>query len=145
VGSRAPHGGARGGSPDRRRRADGAPGEGARGGSPDGRRRAGGAPGGGDRVDGDRGLYRRRDSPSPDWYHGRRMAQAIVRDIGPGGGWPTLTKTNYVEWVEVMRVRLQVRQMWEAVQYGNVDYHEDRRALDALIAAVPSEMQFSLS
>jgi hypothetical protein len=84
----------------------GAPGEGARGGSPDGRRHAGGAPGGGDRVDGDRGLYRRHDSPSPDRYHGRRMAQAIVRDISPGGGWPTLTKTNYVEWAAVMRVRL---------------------------------------
>jgi hypothetical protein len=35
--------------------------------------------------------------------------------------------------------------MWEAVQYGDVDYYEDRRALDALIAAVPPEMQFSLS
>jgi hypothetical protein len=44
-----------------------------------------------------------------------------------------------------MRVRLQVRQMWETVRYDDVDYHEDRRALDALIAAVPSEMQFSLS
>jgi hypothetical protein len=69
-----PHGGARGGSPDRRRRANDAPGEGARGGSPDGRRHAGGAPGGGDRVDGDRGLYRWRDSPSPDQYHGHHMA-----------------------------------------------------------------------
>ena len=44
-----------------------------------------------------------------------------------------------------MRVRLQVRHMWEAVHYGDVDYYEDRRALDALLAAVPSEMQFSLS
>jgi hypothetical protein len=35
--------------------------------------------------------------------------------------------------------------MWEVVRYGNVDYYEDRRALDALIAAVPPEMQFSLS
>jgi hypothetical protein len=35
--------------------------------------------------------------------------------------------------------------MWEAVRYGEVDYHEDHRALDALIAAVPPEMQFSLS
>jgi hypothetical protein len=137
-----PHGGARGGNPDRRRRAAG---EGARGGSPDGRRRAGGAPGGGDRVDGDRGLYRRHGSPSPDRYHGRHMAQAIVRDIGPGVGRPTLTKTNYIEWAALMRVRLQVRQMWEAVRYGDVDYHEDRRALDALIAAVTPEMQFSLS
>jgi phenylalanine-4-hydroxylase len=45
----------------------------------------------------------------------------------------------------MMRVRLQVRHMWEAVQYGDVDYYKDRRALDALIAAVPIEMQFSLS
>ena len=44
-----------------------------------------------------------------------------------------------------MKVRLQVRRMWEAVQDSNVDHLEDRRALDALIAAVPPEMQFSLS
>ena len=69
----------------------------------------------------------------------------MVRDVGPGGGWPILTKTNYVEWAAVMRVRLQVRHMWDAVQYDGVDYDEDRRALDALIAAVPPEMQFSLS
>jgi hypothetical protein len=35
--------------------------------------------------------------------------------------------------------------MWEAIQYNDVDYDEDRRALDALVAAVPPEMQFSLS
>jgi hypothetical protein len=35
--------------------------------------------------------------------------------------------------------------MWEAVRYDDVDYHEDRRALDTLIAAVPPDMQFSLS
>jgi hypothetical protein len=35
--------------------------------------------------------------------------------------------------------------MWEEVRYGDVDYYEDLRALDALIAAVLSEMQFSLS
>jgi hypothetical protein len=35
--------------------------------------------------------------------------------------------------------------MWDVVQYGDVDYYEDRQALDALIAAVPPEMQFSLS
>jgi hypothetical protein len=35
--------------------------------------------------------------------------------------------------------------MWDAVWYGDVDYDQDRRALDALIAAVPPEMQFSLT
>jgi hypothetical protein len=44
-------------------------------------------------VDGDHGLYRRRDTPSPDRYHGHRVIQAIIRDAGPSGGWPTLTKT----------------------------------------------------
>jgi hypothetical protein len=125
------------------------------GGAPDGGARGGCVPDGGggpdrrgradSRVDGDRGLYRWCDSPSPNRYHGHHGIQAIIRDIGPDGGWPTLTKTNYVEWATVMRVRLQVRHMWEAVRYGDVDYYEDRWALDALIAAVPSEMQFSLS
>jgi hypothetical protein len=99
--------GRRGGSPDEHGRARGAPGRGARGGhvpdgggSPDRRRRAGGW------VDGDHGLYRRCGSPSPDRYHGHYGIQAIVRDVRPGGGWPTLTMTNYIEWAAVMRVRL---------------------------------------
>jgi hypothetical protein len=109
------------------------------GGNPDRRGRTDGW------VDGNHGLYRRRGSPSPDRYHGYHGIQTIVRDVGPDGGWPTLTKINYVEWAAVMRVRLQVRHMWEVVRYGDVDYYEDQRALNALIAAVPSEMQFSLS
>jgi hypothetical protein len=44
-----------------------------------------------------------------------------------------------------MKVKLQVRHMWEAVRYGDVDYDADRRALDALITAAPPEMQFTLS
>jgi phenylalanine-4-hydroxylase len=44
-----------------------------------------------------------------------------------------------------MRVRLQVRHMWEAIRYGDVDNYEDQRVLDALIAAIPPETQFSLS
>jgi hypothetical protein len=135
-----------GGSPDGRGRVGDASGGSARGGraldgggSPDRRGRAGGW------VDGDRGLYRRCGSPSPDRYHGHRGIQAVVRDVGLGVGWPTLTKTIYVEWVAVMRIRLQVQHMWEAVRYGDIDYYEDRRALDGLIAAVPPEMQFSLS
>jgi hypothetical protein len=79
--------GRRGGSPDWRRRAGSAPGGGARGnsvsdggGSPDRRGCVGGW------VDGDRDLYRRRGSSSPDRYHGHHGIQTIVRDVGPGGG-----------------------------------------------------------
>jgi hypothetical protein len=43
-----------------------------------------------------------------------------------------------------MRVRLQVWHMWEAVRYSDIDYYEDRQALDALIATVPPEMQLVL-
>ena len=38
---------------------------------------------------------------SPDRYRGYHGLQAVVRDVGLGGGWPTLTKTNYVEWAAV--------------------------------------------
>jgi hypothetical protein len=118
--------GRRGGSPNERRCAGGAPGKGAHDGrAPDG----GGSPGRRGRangwVDGDHDLYRRRGSPSPDRYHGHHGIQAIVRDVGPDSGWPTLTKINYVKWVVVMRVWLQVRHMSEAVRYGDVDYYED--------------------
>jgi hypothetical protein len=91
-------------------------------------------------INGDCDLYKRRGSPSSDRYYGHRGIQAIIWDLGPGDGWPTLIKTNYIEWAAVMRIQLQVRHMREAVWYGAIDYYEDRRALDALIAAVPPEM-----
>ena len=34
--------------------------------------------------------------------------------------------------------------MWDAVRYGDADFKEDRWALEALLAAVPMEMQSSL-
>ncbi|CAN6334582.1 unnamed protein product [Urochloa humidicola] len=39
-----------------------------------------------------------------------------------------------------MKVKLQAREMWDAIKYGDVGRHEDRRALEALVAAVPPEM-----
>ncbi|XP_072149622.1 uncharacterized protein [Setaria viridis] len=56
-----------------------------------------------------------------------------------------LTKTNYMEWSSVMKVKLQVQEMWDTVQYGDVDSHEDQRALKALLAAVSMEMAMNLS
>ncbi|XP_025813044.1 cilia- and flagella-associated protein 91-like [Panicum hallii] len=74
-------------------------------------------------LDGEHALHRRRDSLSPDRRQGHYGVQAVVRD----GGWPTLTKTNYVEWAAIMRIKLQVRHLWEAVYYGDGDFDEDRR------------------
>jgi hypothetical protein len=49
------------------------------GSSPDRHGRAGGW------VDGDRSLYIRHISPSPDRYHSHHGIQAIVRDVGSDG------------------------------------------------------------
>ena len=56
-----------------------------------------------------------------------------------------LTKTNYAEWSMVMKVKMQARRMWDAVRYGDADFDEDRRALEALLAAVPTEMHSTLA
>nr|AAK26118.1 putative gag-pol polyprotein [Oryza sativa Japonica Group] len=103
----------------------------------------------GGRDIGARSPRRQRASPSSDRHRGRRgrsgsppVVQTIVKDVG--GAWPMLTKTNYAEWAMVMKVKLQARHMWDTVWYGDVDYGEDRRALEALLAAVPTEMQSSI-
>ncbi|XP_066351202.1 uncharacterized protein [Miscanthus floridulus] len=35
---------------------------------------------------------------------------------------------------------MQARQLWDAVEFGDVEFHDDRRALEALCAAVPLEI-----
>jgi hypothetical protein len=35
--------------------------------------------------------------------------------------------------------------MWDTVRYGDADFDEDQRALEALLAAVPAEMHSSLA
>jgi hypothetical protein len=56
-----------------------------------------------------------------------------------------LTKTNYAKWSMVMKVKMQARRTWDAVWYGDVDFDQDRRALEALLAAVPMKMHSSLA
>ncbi|RLM61813.1 retrotransposon protein, putative, Ty1-copia sub-class [Panicum miliaceum] len=84
----------------------------------------------------------RRASPSPER---RRGGSLVVQTIVGTTPWPMLTKTNYTEWSSVIMVKLQVRQMWDVVRYGDVDRHEDRRVLEALLAAFSMEMSTILS
>jgi hypothetical protein len=69
--------------------------------------------------------------------------QTVAKDAD--GGWPMLTKTKYAEWSMVMKVKMQSRHMWDAVRYGDADFDEDRRVLEALLAAVSTEMHYSLA
>jgi phenylalanine-4-hydroxylase len=56
-----------------------------------------------------------------------------------------LTKTNYNDWSMLMKMKLQARQLWNAVEFGDFKFHEDRLVLDALLVSVPSEMVASLA
>ena len=69
----------------------------------------------------------------------------VVREIGGSANWPMLTKTNYTQWSLVMKVKIQARHMWEAIDPGGVLFHEDRTALNAITSAVPPEMVASLA
>ena len=44
-----------------------------------------------------------------------------------------------------MKFKLQGGRLWEAVHVGGVDYDDDRRALEALCATVPTELGASLT
>ena len=59
------------------------------------------------------------------------MVQTVYRDSGAGMPWPMLTKSNYHEW-SLLKVKLQVRHLWEAVHIVVGSYDDDRRALEAL-------------
>ena len=50
------------------------------------------------------------------------------------------TKTNYNDWALLMKVKREARGYWDAVKHGDVDFHEDRMALEAILGAVPPEM-----
>jgi hypothetical protein len=72
--------------------------------------------------------------------------QRVVREIGIGpANWPLLTKTNYTEWALIMKIKLQARNLWEAIEPGDVTLQEDRMTLDAITSAVPQEMLASLA
>jgi hypothetical protein len=43
--------------------------------------------------------------------------QRTVRGVG-SANWPVLTRTNYDEWVLVMKVMLWARKLWRAINIG---------------------------
>ena len=51
-----------------------------------------------------------------------------------------LTLSNYYEWSLLMKVKLQARFLWDAIKFDDVDYEQDRRALEAICAAIPPEI-----
>ncbi|XP_066341552.1 uncharacterized protein [Miscanthus floridulus] len=68
------------------------------------------------------------------------MVERVFREMGALGNWPQLTKTNYDSWSLLMKLKMQARHLWEAVEDDDVDFHDDRFALDAICSGVPPEM-----
>jgi hypothetical protein len=71
------------------------------------------------------------------------VLQTVYRDSGAGTPW--LTKSNYHKWSLLMKVKVQAWRLWEVVHIGGVSYDDDCRALEALCAAVPTELGASLA
>lgn len=55
-----------------------------------------------------------------------------------------LTKTNY-SWVMLMKLKLQVRRLWMAVNISTTDYIDDHNALEAIALEVPPKMQEAIA
>nr|CAE03285.2 OSJNBb0046P18.1 [Oryza sativa Japonica Group] len=91
--------------------------------------------------------------PSPRrGRHGGRgqvVVHRVVREVTTSSVvYPTLTRTNYQDWVLVMRVNMQAQGLWGAVEPEGddlVDYRQDRQALTAILRAVPAEMLATLA
>jgi hypothetical protein len=62
---------------------------------------------------------------------------------GPAN-YPTLTKTNYNQWALLMKIKLEARGLWGAVDPGDAEFQVDRMALDAICSTVPLEMVTTL-
>ncbi|WVZ50181.1 hypothetical protein U9M48_001459 [Paspalum notatum var. saurae] len=73
----------------------------------------------------------------------RRTVVRTVREVG-SAQLPQLTRTNYTDWVVMMKVMLKARGLWSVIKHGTNDKQEDQMALEALLRGVPTEYQSTL-
>jgi uncharacterized membrane protein YgcG len=100
------------------------------------------SPSGGER----RGRSRSR-RPWGEQAGGERVIERVVEKVAPAGpaNYPILTKMNYNEWSLLMKIKLEVRSLWAAVDKGDAEFQVDRMALDAICNAVPADMIATLA
>ena len=104
-------------------------------------------------------MARRRSASPPSSSFGRPIELGTGNDRGlvihrvVKEGWsglanyPVLTKTNYNDWALVMKIKLEAKCLWGAIEPSGViiERHVDRMALDAISSVVPSEMISTLA
>ncbi|XP_066380149.1 uncharacterized protein, partial [Miscanthus floridulus] len=94
---------------------------------------------------------RRSQSPLRDRRRGRGggryespQGRVVYHDSDSSTSWPMLDKTNYYEWSQTMKLRMQARDLWDAIEGGSVQFCDDRRTLEVIVGAVPKEMGIPL-
>ena len=87
------------------------------------------------------------DSPRAETRDSSKAGAAVERVV-PNSGvveLPLLTRAKYHQWALVMQVSLEALELWDAVEAVTKDRAKDRRALAAILRAVPSEMKAGLA
>ncbi|WVZ50972.1 hypothetical protein U9M48_002169 [Paspalum notatum var. saurae] len=93
-------------------------------------------------------LRRGRSPPRRPRTRGIVVERVVERVTAAASGpanFPVLTKTNYNDWALLMKVKMQARGLWDAIEPGDVDVMEDRMALDIICSAAPPEMISTLA
>jgi hypothetical protein len=81
-------------------------------------------------------------------WGGRGGGEHLVVEKVPSVGlvnYPLPTKKNYNDWALLMKIKLEARLLWAAVEFGDTDFLVDHMALDANCSVVPPEMISTLT
>ncbi|XP_039778124.1 uncharacterized protein LOC120645406 [Panicum virgatum] len=91
----------------------------------------------------------RRRSPLPPPRRPRHRAGTVTKRIIEKSTstvvYPVLVRNDYTDWSLVMKVNLQAAELWDVIESGDGDFPTDRKALAALLRAVPQEMRAGLA
>jgi len=68
------------------------------------------------------------------------VVERVVREMSGSSNWPQLMKTNYDTWSLLMKLKMQSCYLWDAIEGEDVDFHDDRSALEAICSGMPQEM-----
>jgi hypothetical protein len=49
------------------------------------------------------------------------MIQMVIREVDGGSSYAALTKTNYSDWVLLMKVKLKARALWSVIEDDGAD------------------------
>jgi hypothetical protein len=76
---------------------------------------------------------------------GGLVIHCVTKETSSSGPFPSHTKTNYHDWVTLMRVMLQAWGLWLIVSVGTTDYTKERMVLEVLTRAILLELMGTIA